>query len=150
MFAEGSVNDARTGVPLARDSCHDARALKLRPLLFVVCAFAAACLTTPTVRAQSQGVGLTVEGGTQPGASQAGEPSASPGSGSPSGGSTIPTSNTGDGTVVQGTTTTPGTSGGSGDPLPRTGLDVLRLLTIGLGSITLGQVMVRAARRAHA
>lgn len=120
------------------------RRVKVRPLIVSVCALAALSLAAPIAHAQSQGVGLTVEAPVQSTASPAASPSGS------DGGGTVPASSSGDdtGTVVQGTTITP--PNGTGRPLPRTGMDVLRLLAIALGLVTLGQVMVRAVRRAPA
>jgi hypothetical protein len=117
--------------------------LKVRPLFVLVMACAAALFSVSAVAAQSQGVGLTVEA---PAASPGASSTASPSSGSPSGVSTVPVSSSGGdtGTVVQGTTVTPD---GGGRPMPRTGTDVLRLLAIALGSITLGQVLLGWARR---
>jgi hypothetical protein len=148
MVQVGTMNNPRTGVPLTPTDCDDARTVKLRPLVVFVSACALACAATwfsaSVVDAQSQGVGLTVEA---PAATPGSSPAASPSSGSPSP-STGPVGSSAEnnGTVVGGTTVTPG-GGGSGRPLPRTGLDVLRLLAIGLGSITLGQVLLGWARR---
>ena len=144
------MNNARTGVPRAIVRWHDARAVgSSRRLVVLLASVLALFAGAEHVRAQSQGVGVTIE---RPGGSAQ---ASSPPSTSPAA-SHIPSSPVPSGVTVDPTTTSvtsPGdVSGGttSNRPLPSTGVDVLRLVTLGLGLITVGQVVLRAVRAAQA